>query len=484
MRVKSHPHPVDTSMVCVLPRLSTRWRCLVLGAVLATAIAVGSRAAEPSLPAYNADIAQTSISGISSGAYMAVQFGTAWSSTIKGVGAIAGGPFGCSEGEGATALSTCMGGTPAIDLAELIKRTDAWSSRREIDSTSNIAAQKIYLFNGYNDPVVNRAVSNALSAFYTHYLGPNIGNLFYQTAIGAGHSQVTLAYGGECSETGGEYINRCDYDQAGVILQHIYGALAPRNDGALTRQFLTFNQAEFTAPKQPIEVSMGDKGFAYVPASCAAKEPCMVHVALHGCKQSFTNIGDDFVKHAGYNEWADTNHIIVLYPQTQPLLLSSLGITNPEACWDWWGYLDANPTEQPTYLLKSGKQISAIKAMIDSLTSGASSASTATGSQTVAPATVLALDHTDTAIDVVWTSVPGVKSYDVFRAGPDDADFAQIGTISGLSFGDAGLKPATQYRYKVRASSASGAGSFSAIASQATVEKVPACNDPGTCAPH
>ncbi|HEY6898981.1 MAG TPA: hypothetical protein VI279_17105, partial [Rhodocyclaceae bacterium] len=37
---------------------------------------------------------------------------------------------------------------------------------------------------------------------------------------------------------------------------------------------------------------------------------------VHGCKQSFDNIGETFVRHAGYNEWADTNRIIILYPQT------------------------------------------------------------------------------------------------------------------------------------------------------------------------
>ena len=45
------------------------------------------------LSGYNADISQSSISGISSGGFMAVQFGTAWSSVIKGVGVVAGGPY-------------------------------------------------------------------------------------------------------------------------------------------------------------------------------------------------------------------------------------------------------------------------------------------------------------------------------------------------------------------------------------------------------
>jgi poly(3-hydroxybutyrate) depolymerase len=81
-------------MLCALLRSSIPWRCLAIGAALAAAVAGRPDAAEPSLPAYNADIARTSVSGVSSGAYMAVQFGTAWSSIVKGVGAIAGGPFG------------------------------------------------------------------------------------------------------------------------------------------------------------------------------------------------------------------------------------------------------------------------------------------------------------------------------------------------------------------------------------------------------
>jgi hypothetical protein len=452
------------------------FRAGMVGAGLVAATGAG---AAGSLPAYHADIAQTSVSGISSGAFMAVQFGTAWSSVIKGVGAIAGGPYGCSGGSGAAALSTCMLGSPPappLDLPALISSTDGWSSSGAIDDTGNISAQKIYLFHGYNDKVVARGVSDWLRDFYTHYVNSNAANLFYQTAIGAGHSQVTIDYGNSCSDNGGEFINDCRYDQAGVILQHIYGALNPRNDGALSGQLLDFSQADFTAPDQPADVSMDDRGFAYVPAACA-NEPCRVHVALHGCLQSVGKIGDDFVKHAGYNEWADTNHIIVLYPQT-----TVLGLSNPQACWDWWGYLDANPMLTPTYLLKSGKQIHAIKAMVDRLTSGAPVASAVAASLPAAPLTVLAADRSDTAIDVVWSAVPGVAGYDVFRAGPDDADFRQIGTIAGLSYGDAGLRPATPYQYKVRASSASGATPFSSVVSQTTLPSPPRCVDPGSCA--
>jgi Fibronectin type III domain len=441
--------------------------------------ATPSRADEPVLAAYNADIAQTSISGISSGAFMAVQFGTAWSSIVIGVGAIAGGPFGCSDGSASAALSTCMGGEPAPDVAALIARTDAWSRSGAIDDTANIARQRIYLFNGYNDSVVVRPVSNALHAFYDHY---RPGSLFYQTAIGSGHAQVTVAYGGGCADNGGEFINRCDYDQAGIILHHIYGVLQPRNDGTLGGHVITFRQADFTGSRTPIDDSLDDKGFAYVPAACEAREPCRVHVALHGCLQSYGNIGENFVRHAGYNEWADTNHIIVLYPQIKAVDLTQFGITNPQSCWDWWGYLDADPTQSPTWLLKTGKQIDAIKAMIDRVTSGAVASAAPIAVALAPPATVIAVDASDSAIDLAWTIIPGATGYEVFRAGVTDQAFSQIGTVVGPSYGDAGLKPATAYRYRVRAVSSGTTSDFSAVVAQQTRRKVPPCDEPGTCA--
>ena len=91
---------------------------------------VPSGADEPRLPAYNADIAETSISGISSGAFMAVQFATAWSSVIKGVGVVAGGPFWCAQADAGDAFDAfsvpflnatglCMSGQPLADLDHL-----------------------------------------------------------------------------------------------------------------------------------------------------------------------------------------------------------------------------------------------------------------------------------------------------------------------------------------------------------------------------
>ncbi len=463
-----------------MPRAFARFGPLACALLLVSSVlhATALHADEPPLVAYNADIAQSSISGISSGAYMAVQFGMAWSSIVIGVGAVAGGPFGCSDGSASAALSTCMGGAPSPDVVALIARTDAWSRSGAIDDTANIARQRIYLFNGYNDSVVTPPVSNALHAFYDHY---RPGSLFYQTAIGSGHAQVTIAYGGGCADNGGEFINRCDYDQAGIILQHIYGALQPRNDKTLGGHVISFRQADFTGVRAPIDDSLDDRGFVYVPAACDAREPCRVHVALHGCLQSYSEIGEDFVRHAGYNEWADTNRIIVLYPQIKAVGVTQFGITNPQSCWDWWGYLDRDPMQSPTWLLKTGKQIGVIKAMIDRITSGAVASQATVVATLTPPATLIAVDASDSAIDLAWTVVPGATSYDVFRTTASDQIFARIGTVVGPSYGDAGLKPATAYRYRVRAASSGATSDFSALVEQQTRRKVPPCDEPGTC---
>lgn len=71
--------------------------------------------------------------------------------------------------------------------------------------------------------------------------------------------------------------------------------------------------------------------------------------------QTTDMIGDLFYTKAGYNEWAEANNIIVLYPQAKRSMY------NPNGCFDWWGYNDKE------FSRKNGRQMSAIKAMIDRL---------------------------------------------------------------------------------------------------------------------
>ena len=43
-----------------------------------------------------------------------------------------------------------------------------------------------------------------------------------------------------------------------------------------------------------------------------------------------------FIEGSGFALWADTNRLVILFPQGGASLL------NPKACWDWWGYTGKN----------------------------------------------------------------------------------------------------------------------------------------------
>lgn len=176
---------------------------------------------------------------------------------------------------------------------------------------------------------------------------------------GTTHTMPTESYGVDCATTASPFIGTCGYDGAGVALTHIYGPLAPRaTPTTLSGSFVAIPQGKFV--DSPAAHSLADTAYAYVPRACASGERCKVHVAFHGCKQSVSAVGDAFYKHTGYNEWADTNHIVVLYPQT---IAKQSG--NANGCWDWFGYDSAD------YAKKTGPQMRMVKAMIDVLASGA-----------------------------------------------------------------------------------------------------------------
>ena len=302
----------------------------------AMVISVSPLVAEPvALRGYNAAIGESSISGISSGAFMAVQFGTAWSSVIKGVGVVAGGPFWCAKADAddfingfmgpiLTATGSCMKGPPSdLNVSDFTAKADAKAASGDIDPLQNLSRQKVYLFHGYNDAVVAKAVTDAAADFYRHYLGDaDRGNLYYQTAVGAGHSLVVGSDSGthglnDCNDNDSPFIDQCGYDQAGIILQHIYGALNPPNRGPLTGAMQRFDQSVYTKPDDSSSLSLGDTGYVFVPKDCEDGAACRVHIALHGCEQDVDDIGQRFIDDTGYNAWADTNRLIVLYPQTR-----------------------------------------------------------------------------------------------------------------------------------------------------------------------
>jgi poly(3-hydroxybutyrate) depolymerase len=425
------------------------------GTAFRTGIALGllcaslQAGAAVTLPAYNADISQTSVSGLSSGGFMAAQMHVAYSATFKaGAGIVAGGPFYCAQGVLSNATGPCMAATATSKppTSTLISTTNSWASQGLIDATSNLTNSKVYLYSGTADSTVKQLVMDEANNYYKNYVTNT--NIFYKNNLASEHAMITDYFGSSCSIKGSPYINNCSFDLAGEILKWIYGPLNAKNTGTLGGSFVEFNQADYIA--NPTTNGMAATGWLYVPANCASGQACKVHVALHGCQQDPTKIQDKYYKSTGYNKWADTNSMIMLYPQTAP---SSSG--NPNGCWDWWGYNDAN------YSKKSGRQMVAIKGMVDKVTSGYVALAAPTG--------VAVTGSTSSSVSLSWNAVSGAAGYNVYRAGAK----VNASTITGTAYTDSGLTSGTSYSYTVKAVTSSGAAGASSAAVTGTTTGTP-----------
>ena len=418
-------------------------RAAAAGAALAL-FASGGAYAAVNLPALKIDKTQTTVSGLSAGGFMAVQLHVAYSATFaKGAGVVAGGPFYCAEGSIINATGRCMASPAGIPTSTLVNTTNTWASQGLIDPVANLQNSKVYLFSGTLDSVVKTGVMDALRTYYGSFVPA--ANVVYKKDIAAEHAMVTDDYGNGCSTKGAPYISDCNFDLAGAMLQHLYGSLNPRSSATLPAgNFVEFNQSQFITNH-----GMATTGWAYIPQACQAggSATCKLHVVLHGCKQNISDVQQQYVRNTGYNRWAETNNIVMLYPQT------STAATN--SCFDWWGYDNAN------YAKKSGPQMAAIKAMVDQISSGGD---TNPPVGLPAPTGVSASGATASSMAIGWNAVAGAASYNVYRNG----NKTNALPVTGTSFTDTGLAASTTYSWTVRAADANGAEGAASVPASGT----------------
>lgn len=484
-------------------RINVRIRKVGLVLLAALVLPGSGYAEEHPLPALNLDLSQTTVSGISSGAFMAVQFAVAHSATVRGVAATAGGPYFCAgqdawAGAGVgKAIARCMQGDPAYpaqpisdgDLAQMAAAARSWAGKGLIDSVDNLQNQRVWLFHGYNDGIVKKPVGDALFRWYGAFVPA--GGVFYKDGLKAGHAQISASCGGDgaecqpCAVTGGDFINACAddrtpaqaYDAAGAALQFFYGPLQRTASASLSGAPQRFDQRPYIRRNgkaiDPLKASMADSGYLYVPAACAAGQPCRLHVAFHGCQQQAGENGSPFARRAGYNEWADANRIVVLYPQTAATGAAPLTPFNPQGCWDWWGYNDFSFDLAGHYATRDGAQISAVWRMLEQLAKGAGGTLPAPAAAGAAPSLAV-IDASAKQLVLAWSAIRGAAAYRVERDG------REVGRVNGgaLSWVDNGLAASSAYSYTVRAIDASGNTGPAATAVTAQTGKAAPFCDP------
>jgi predicted esterase len=125
------------------------------------------------------DKSSVSVSGLSSGAFFAVQFHVAYSSTITGAGIIAGGPFFCAQDNLSIALTSCTKDPVLISVTELVAITHNTAATFTIDSPDNLKNDKVFVFAGTLDSVVHSGVGRKLVEYYGHFVQEgNIDSVF------------------------------------------------------------------------------------------------------------------------------------------------------------------------------------------------------------------------------------------------------------------------------------------------------------------
>ncbi len=325
----------------------------------------------PSLSAYADGI---TVSGLSSGGFMAGQFHVAYSDIVDGVGIFSAGPYLCSRGNLGTAVSKCTSSADSMDdeyIENLLLEAKSLEESGKIARLKNLKEDRVYIFHGGIDPTVKLNAAEKTKLWY-QMAGVPEDRIKLKILQKAGHAFPTKDFGNLCeSDTEPPWISNCGIDGAFDMMAHIYGNFNPQKHDSKGK-LLEFDQTEFFGDKLN---GMADKGYVYVPLQCKS-EKCHIHIFFHGCQQGYNMVPQDrkndnpefdhppyskirktIVENIGLNEVAEANNIIVLYPQ----LKKTTKPFNPRGCYDFWGYVNNGGVD---YATRDGEQSGTVYRMV------------------------------------------------------------------------------------------------------------------------
>jgi poly(3-hydroxybutyrate) depolymerase len=238
-------------------------------------------------------------------------------------------------------------------LPALEQQAVTWSHEGLIDPVSDLAGKPIYVYHGILDPIVNALLSASGVDFYQHF-GANVE---YHSTDPAGHGWPTPDGVLPCSLTSPPFLINCGDDPEAEMLTHWLGSVNPPHTGTPEGTLSSFDQDLYAPGGNAPALSMDNNGLLYTPPGCARGAPCKLVVALHGCLSGEYLLGEQFPELANLDTYADTNNLVILYPQA----IASVIPFNPEACWDWWGY------DGSSFAVKSAPQMVTIMNMAHAL---------------------------------------------------------------------------------------------------------------------
>ena len=188
-------------------------------------------------------------------------------------------------------------------------------------------------------------------------------------------------------------VQECGYDMAGKLLTHLAGKLSPRVP-AIPEHLLRINQSRFwpATARTESEIGMDTTAYIYVPASCrpragggggggsgsgggggggggvsgggggrALGDGCRILVVYPGCYCSVAtspagrpSTGMDIMMYGGFGGWAESNQIVVLYPQHATI-----------PCWQGCGRTLPSDPGYDLFDTRAGQQMLVVNRMVD-----------------------------------------------------------------------------------------------------------------------
>jgi len=302
-------------------------------------------------PSLDIDPDRVTVSGISSGAQMATQLHIAYSDLFSGAALLSGGPYNCAANSLMIAMKRCMTSEEApAAAAAYADGIRAAAEKGLVADPANLADDRVWLFRGTKDSKISGPVHWAAADLYAEFIPEE--QILRVDDVEAEHVFPAKGRGSSCDEIVPPFVGDCDYDGAGELLSFLYPGLSAPEDTELT------SLVEVDLPGAG-DAELMDTAYLYVPSSCAdGASSCALHVVLHGCAQSAEVLGTDFIETSGYLPWAESNGIVLAFPQVEKSMVAPM---NPHGCWDWWGYTGDD------YARRSGKQMAVIADWIGAL---------------------------------------------------------------------------------------------------------------------
>ena len=322
-------------------------RILQTAAAVAVCAMAGSAWAAVELPALQLDKTQTTVSGLSSGGYMAVQLHVAFPRCLPRGGRGGGRAVLCAEGSVANATGRCM-----ASPCDAFPPARWWHHQHlgkpgVVDPVSPAKLQ-VYLFSGSVDSVVKTGAMDALKTLHNSFV-PAANVVYKRTSRPSTPGdrrlrQRLLGQGARPTSTTATstWLN-C----------HAGSTCTGRSTRAARSPAREQLCREFKAKQLHQQPRHGQQWLGLHAAGLPGGATCRLHVALHGCKQNVSDVRQQFVRNTGFNRWAGNQQHRGAVPADQhrrhQQLLGLGGVTTV-------------PTTP-----KTGPQMAAIKAMVDRL---------------------------------------------------------------------------------------------------------------------